>query len=275
MSIIKNVFATDVDGTVIRDNGTPHPETIVAFKKARDKGNIIIVASGRSLTECLPIVELLQNQVDYLVCNNGALIYDWNNHKELFLKSIKPSCFLEEFEFSTKNNIAITMHTNKNSYNWPKLRTPKSILLDNKLINKIKKFILENKDDNKLFNGETVTQLSLHATKEFCLINEPLLRKKYKGINNIFLTNGVFMDINPLNLNKWTGILYIVFKLGISLKNVYTFGDSGNDYEMLKNAKENGFPMENSTEDIKNELPSRIGSNNTNAIAKIVMKVIE
>lgn len=268
------IFATDIDGTLLREDGTPHPETISAFREARKKGHKTVIATGRALCRVSNIIKMLENEIDYLVCNNGSIVYDFNNKKDLYLAPIKPKYFLEEFNFAKKHSVSFTMHTNKNSYGWPQSRHTESTYLDPKLVDQIIAFNNKNKDVDFLFNGEYITQLSTFASEEFCNKHFQAIQIKHKNINSVFLTNGVFLDVNPLNHSKWTGLCIIAKKLNLDNSQIVTFGDSGNDYEMIKNARENGYALANSTKDLVKLIKPRIGNNNSNAIAKIIKTLI-
>ena len=63
--------------------------------------------------------------------------------------------------------------------------------------------------------------------------------------------------------------------LNIDKDNIVTFGDSGNDYEMILNAGKNGYALENSHPDLKEKIKPRIGTNNTNAIGLKIFEYLE
>lgn len=270
---MKMLFATDVDGTILTDNGMPHKETNKAFKYARSKNNHIAIATGRSLSRALPLLKIMPD-VNYLVCNNGALIKDISNNEILFLKYISPKYYLDVFDFAKKNDFLFTMHTNKNTYTYPRIRHENSINIDEELHLKISNFIISNPNSKSLENGEWITQLSLFGDEKLCKKNLPIVEKMFENIKSVFLTNAVFIDINPLNISKWTALTYLADHLEIKYSNIVTFGDSGNDLEMLKNAGKYGFPMKNSTVDLRAILPPKIGDNNSNAIAKKIFEIV-
>ena len=268
---MKMIFATDVDGTILTDKGTPHEETNLAFKYARSKNNNVVIATGRSLSRTKILLEMMPD-VNYLICNNGALIKDIEKNEVILLNHISPKHYLEMFNFAKNNNFSFSMHTNINTYVWPKARYPGSIDLDDDLISQ---YIISNPYSESLESGEFITQLSLFGSEEECNKNLSLIQKMFENMQSVFLTNGNFIDVNPLGISKWTGLEFLATYLNIDVKNIVTFGDSGNDLEMLQNAGENGFPMKNSTADLTAILPTKIGDNNSNAIAKKIIELID
>lgn len=267
------IFATDIDGTVLRDDGTPHPETKKAFKLAREKGHKIVLSTGRSLSRVWDVVNLI-GEIDYLVCNNGALVHDIQSKKDLDLKFISPLLLEEQIKFAKKENIIFTLHTNNQAYNWPDKRYADGIFLNDELIDNFINFIKSNPKTNSLHTGEYITQLSFLAPEDFCDKHFPIMAEKYKDKQQVYLTNSIFLDINPLNTSKWTGLVTLANSIGIKENEIVTFGDSGNDYEMLKNAKENGHVLANAKKDLTIKLKPNIGNNNSDAIAKVVYSKI-
>jgi hypothetical protein len=112
---MKMIFATDVDGTILTDQGVPHAATNIAFKYARSKNHNVVIATGRSLSRTKPLVDMMPD-VNYLICNNGALVKDLKNKKILDLHSISPKHYLAMIDYAKNNNFSFTMHTDKQTY---------------------------------------------------------------------------------------------------------------------------------------------------------------
>lgn len=271
---MKMIFATDVDGTILTDQGIPHTDTNNAFKYAKSKGSYIVIATGRSYSRTQILLAMMPD-VDFFICNNGSLIYDVKNKKIVYITNISPEIYITMIDFAKKENFSLTMHTEKNTYTWPDKKFDKNIVIDNAFEIMMKNHITLNKNSKFIFNGEQITQLSLFGSEEKCILNFPLLKKEFSKKQNVYLTNGVFLDVNPLDTSKWTGLKFLSKLLDIELNNIATFGDSGNDLEMLVNANNYGFPMENSTDDLRKILSPKIGNNNTNAIAKKIIELVD
>ncbi|MGL6124982.1 MAG: HAD family hydrolase, partial [Metamycoplasmataceae bacterium] len=246
---MKMIFATDVDGTILTDQGAPHKETNPAFEHAISKGNYIVIATGRSLSRAKPLLEMMP-AVSYLICNNGSLIQNVKTEEIIYLKSISPKNYIKMIEFAKKHNFLFTMHTNKTTYTYPKVRYVNSVNLDEEFNLKIINFINDNPNSETIVNGEFITQLSLFGDEESCKKHLNTIEKMFENTQNVFLTNAIFIDVNPLNVSKWTSLQYLADHLNVKHENIATFGDSGNDLEMLQKAGEYGFPLKNSTKDL-------------------------
>ena len=75
---------TDMDGTLLNPDKTLSPKNAAAIADFRAKGGRFSIATGRSLEATRPYLELLQPDLP-AVMYNGALIYDWQQQKPLYL----------------------------------------------------------------------------------------------------------------------------------------------------------------------------------------------
>ncbi len=271
----KYIFATDVDGTMLMDNGQVHPETLEAFKKAKDMGHIVVIATGRAITRTIPLLEKMP-YANYFVCNNGAAVYDVDKKEAIILHGVNPQHYPIVKEFAERNNVVFKLHTDKDwigeaEDNEEEIPTKLTKELDEKIRQHIKDF----PDDDKLFNGQTITQLAIYGSADFCAFHYDEFKKMFSHDSSIFLTNSRYLDVNPKDRSKWEGLKELANKLDIPVTNIVTFGDSGNDYEMISGAGENGFALANSHRDLVAKIKPRIGSNNTNAIGVKVLEYIE
>jgi HAD superfamily hydrolase (TIGR01484 family) len=70
------LVATDLDGTVIRSDGTISPRTIDAFRRAEQAGARLVLVTGRPPRAMAEIAEALGNRGGIAICSNGALTFD-------------------------------------------------------------------------------------------------------------------------------------------------------------------------------------------------------
>lgn len=67
------LIALDIDGTLVHDDGFLSPEVVREVKRVRDLGHQIVVATGRSAANAIPVVRELGIESGFLVCSNGAV----------------------------------------------------------------------------------------------------------------------------------------------------------------------------------------------------------
>lgn len=64
----------DVDGTVLRDDGTASDAVVAQLHRLQTAGHQVMLATGRSPSTTIPIVESLGITPRSLVCSNGAIV---------------------------------------------------------------------------------------------------------------------------------------------------------------------------------------------------------
>ncbi|MEH2182032.1 HAD family hydrolase [Nostoc sp.] len=80
-----SVLATDYDGTLATDNHV-NENTLAALSRLRSSGYKLILVTGRQLDELLQVF-LEVDLFDYVVAENGALLYSPATHQEKLLGS--------------------------------------------------------------------------------------------------------------------------------------------------------------------------------------------
>ncbi|MDA8887458.1 HAD family hydrolase, partial [Pontimonas sp.] len=65
------LIALDIDGTVLHEDGHLSDEVLIAVQKARDAGHEVTLATGRSVSMTIPILERLNITPEFVVCSNG------------------------------------------------------------------------------------------------------------------------------------------------------------------------------------------------------------
>ncbi|MCU1499031.1 MAG: HAD-superfamily hydrolase, subfamily [Acidimicrobiales bacterium] len=73
-------IATDLDGTLLRSDGSVSGRTRAAVHAAEEAGLLVIIATGRPPRWIAPIVEQLGDR-GLVVCANGATVYDPARHE--------------------------------------------------------------------------------------------------------------------------------------------------------------------------------------------------
>ena len=67
------LIAIDIDGTLVHDDGYLSPRVVAEVERVRALGHEIIVATGRSAANAIPVVNSVGIKHGYSVCSNGAV----------------------------------------------------------------------------------------------------------------------------------------------------------------------------------------------------------
>jgi Cof subfamily protein (haloacid dehalogenase superfamily) len=81
------LIATDLDGTLLDSDMGLSPENREALERCGAAGICVVIATGRSKTS-VPECVLDLACIDYLVCANGAKIYDAHTGKQIYAKCL-------------------------------------------------------------------------------------------------------------------------------------------------------------------------------------------
>ena len=69
------MIASDIDGTLLRDDGTMTDRTVAALAAAEESGIVVVLCTGRPPRWMKPIAEATGHH-GLAVCANGAIVYD-------------------------------------------------------------------------------------------------------------------------------------------------------------------------------------------------------
>ncbi|AAT27953.1 YcsE-related riboflavin metabolism phosphatase [[Mycoplasma] mobile] len=245
----KKIIAFDIDGTLI-----PYGEKILsekllyAFKTLKQKGFIIILASGRDLIATKNLFDQYDS-FDYFVGGNGSFAYDIQNRKIVYENALNFSeikTLIRKFDLKIEN---IFISNNESVFvdfegiEQNRLKTFLSIwkktdvknIKDLKDLDELDKgnraniFILKNLSDEK---KEQISQYIKNSHFNFEI--------KKETATGLYIQN--------IEQNKYNAILNLAKIENFDVSELITFGDGWNDFEMIKFAKygvaiENGDPV--------------------------------
>ncbi|WP_027121504.1 HAD family hydrolase [Mycoplasma leonicaptivi] len=274
---MNKVFAFDLDGTLLRSDNTIHPYTYEVLSKLKQKGHRLIVATGRGLQKVLPLLkDKTLDLFEYIVCSNGGLAYDVQNQKILYQNTVSADILPIMLEIHEKYDSILAVDTESfNGTVLPNNKIPEWINTKNLMdLNILNLYTKQELIDITYKNKNSITQIALRNNNDIAqeITNE--VKEKVKDFNcEVYLTNGVYTDVNPLNSSKFNGLKYILELLQKTEKDLIAFGDSGNDIDMLVNAS-CGYAMGNATEDAKKQANHVIKDHNTDTIGKTLEQFI-
>ena len=89
MSVPYKIVATDLDGTIVRSDGTISDRTRDALRLAQDSGAAVIFVTGRPPRWMAPIAEAT-GHTGLAVCANGAILYDLGEERIVDEYALQP-----------------------------------------------------------------------------------------------------------------------------------------------------------------------------------------
>lgn len=215
---MKKLLVSDYDQTFYI-NDEDIEKNKIAVNEFIKKGNIFVIATGRSYADFMKKKNQYNIEYDYLIINHGATILD-KKENIIFNEKI-PNEILDSLKFD--------LHIENSERNFCCS-------------------ILESRVD---FEYKNLTKI--HVKYNDLEYSNKILKKleeKYNSFLNSYLVSGNSIEIISKNANKSKAIKLLSKEIEIVQEEIYTIGDSYSDFEMVKDY--NGYAMKESVDGLKN-----------------------
>ncbi|AUB31102.1 Cof-type HAD-IIB family hydrolase [Spiroplasma floricola] len=233
---------SDYDGTInLKHNDYIDSRDLEFIKRWIAKGNKFAIATGRMEHEIKPVLQKAQIPYDYMICNNGAVVYE-KEYGVIANASIPMESRKEIIElFDTLKEKYILGYCLKDKrMSYSKIEEPE--IYTNPFLKKYapseNNFEQGNED---ISNSPDLNLLYFYVPDSKVLQVKEMLNGKIKGCKAVRTHKNV-IEIMREDVSKAYGIKVIQQLKGFDTKDIYTSGDGENDIEMLKYTK-NSFAM--------------------------------
>ncbi|HEY1703187.1 MAG TPA: HAD family hydrolase [Trebonia sp.] len=224
MRNIPKLVATDLDGTIIRSDGTIAARTVAAFGRVQRAGGQFVLVTGRPPRVMTGIAQAFGN-TGTAICANGALAYDMRTDAAEALQAICPDDLAAAAKAlrAAIPGIGIAVeyadgHAADSVYRASNATIDRTI---------------RRVDDDELFARPGAKLLGRHygyTPDELLALAAPLCA----GIVNVSHSNGAgLIEASALGVSKGTALAEIAARHGIGPEDVVAFGDMPNDLPML------------------------------------------
>lgn len=264
------IIATDLDGTLMApDHLTVTPRTKKALLDAHENGIKIAVATGRALN----FTEGVTKQIpfaDYVICSNGASVYDRNAKEFIYTNLISPEITAEAVKLLNTLPVYYNIYMDGGIY-------------------------VQNGSDKYFKNTDLPTVFLEDFASKLIVCDDIEEATKGRGAEliDVFYGNGevrkVIFDFfeskglvltsalagvvsaTAVGADKGTALGGLCKITGITADEAMTFGDASNDATMLRYAYYS-FAMENGDEICKASARFAAPSNAEDGVAQMVEK---
>ncbi len=230
---MKKILVSDYDQTFyINDEDIENNK--MAVKEFRKKGNIFVIATGRSYDDFQRKAKEYDIKYDYLIINHGASIL---NEKEEIL-----------YNFPIKNEII------KNIKKDLLINIPDIIFYTNNIAYRDSNnmyFCCKEKLSRLDFNNNDLTKINIRLISEEKVdeINQ-IITDKYSDVINCYKVSNNIIEIISKEINKSKAIKLLADYYYLDKNEIYTIGDGYSDIQMIKDY--NGFAIKDSVKELKN-----------------------
>jgi Cof subfamily protein (haloacid dehalogenase superfamily) len=263
------LLALDIDGTLLNGKSELTPRTKDAVLRAKHKVEVIL-ATGRRLTNTLPLVKELGLQAP-IVVHNGAVLYDPSSGETLSQRGIDLPLAQEIVDKLDSRGINYIVYTGESGGeqvlaplgSW---QEPENLLTN---------YLGERVDFvERVTLGAPPVRISvIDRTDEVDPFSQEL-NGRYDGmINTLFFgtERNIWrgMEMIPANCNKGAGLAVVVESFGFGAEDVVAIGDNINDLEMIAWAGL-GIAMENGSSQLKAKAKRIAPRHDQDGVAQII-----
>ena len=253
MSLYKvdiRLVALDMDGTVLNSKKELTPRTRQAISRAIEAGIEVVPATGRPLSGIDESFRGIPG-VRYAVTSNGASVYNLLDESRIFSDCFESGHALEILPLLLPYNAVVGVQKDGKAY----VQRAQMEKYRQRVAPELTEYMARTRievDDllaHTKSEGGPVEKFSLYF---FSVRERSRARKLLEKRTDVDVTSSMEqnLEINVPHANKGKALLQLAHILGIPPAGVMAVGDSGNDYEMIRDAGY-GVAMGNAEERVK------------------------
>lgn len=220
------LIALDIDGTVLREDGSLGDDTVTQIGRLRDQGHEIMLATGRSTAMTLPVLDRLGITPEYVVCSNGAITLRRDSSQPIgyareFVETFDPSEVLTTIKGSL-DDAHYAVEDENGLYRFTGY-FPDGALGANSIKVEFDELLTRPATRVVVISPE-------HAIEDFLSIVSTM------GLHRVSYNVGwtAWLDIAPDGVNKSTALERVRELLDVPRSRVIAIGDGRNDVDMLE-----------------------------------------
>lgn len=237
------LFATDLDGTLLKDYQYVEKENQLAMQALYNRGVEIAFATGRSDQDIVDLFEQLKIS-GHRVSQNGSNVI--NDANETIFSQLFSTQTAEMLYERIKDYPAYYFVTTADQILFEQEISIIAELQD--LFNH--RLIHTNQLSDQIQNQLNVVKFMLLGEIEQLLLIQAELNETFKGKVNSVLSAPKCIDVMPAGVNKQVGLTHLIKTLAIKPEEIAVIGDSQNDIEMLKMTP-HSYAMSSADHDVK------------------------
>ena len=271
---VYRMVAIDLDGTLLRKDGTMGERTRLALQAAVRQGIKVVICTGRRFRTTLPILAELQLAVPVIV-HGGQLIKDAGTYETLHHNYLSKDFSLEVVKFLKAHGVTPIVYVDLFAQGI-------DIYLDNERDGHPfhLKYLQLNRshchfvgDVTRVFCPQTIHVGALADRPSLERLNVRIEREFGSSVRHLIMNNtndeGAFLEIMNSDSSKWRALSRLIEMEGLTPEEVICIGDEINDLEMIRHAGL-GVAMGNAIQAVKAVAGYITCSNEEDGVAHVV-----
>ena len=270
---MSSLYITDLDGTLLRDDGTLSPRTVDILKELVSNGAMVTTASARSVASIQDIFKDVKLPLPVIEFN-GAIISDLETGEHLVVNCIARSLVEKLSSTISKHGcspfVSTFAGTEDRLYYSSVTHEGVKWYLNDRLAHNDER--LRFVDDIAESFNDTVICLNVIGRLDVLAALESELRDKFTDLLEIHCLEDTYspgfywLTAHDRNATKDRAIKKLQQMMNLSEREVIVFGDNANDIRMFRSS-DRSIAVSNAIEGLKKHATEVIGSNNDDSVA--------
>lgn len=263
------LIAIDMDGTLLKEDKSVSERTKNAIKAAKDKGVHVVIATGRPIDGVRRYLEELNmlGENDYVLSYNGGLVLKTKSREVISKISLTGSDLHYLHNLSKKLGVNIHAFSEIHGLITPKNSKYTEVEAN---INNIKISI---NDYSEIEDDHSIIKVMMIDEPEVLQKAVDNLPQEVYDKYTVVRSTPYFLEFLNKAVNKGTGVELLAKHLGVKQDEIMTFGDAGNDLDMIVYAGM-GVAMANAFDEVKEAANYITDSNEEDGVAKAIEKFV-
>ncbi|WP_106245423.1 HAD family hydrolase [Allonocardiopsis opalescens] len=266
-SMPPRLVATDLDGTIVRSDGTVSARTLAAFTLVERAGSVFVLVTGRPPRWMREIADSFPD-LGLAICANGALVYDLRSESVVQAHLIEPETVhrvaadlraeLPELAFAVEFADGFQVEAGYHRAYWDGRRLPGECPMVD-------------------------TVLDVHAPAAKLLVQHPAMRAdallarvgEILSEDLVTVTHSSYrglLELSAAGVSKATTLARLCADLGIGHRDVLAFGDMPNDLPMLAWAG-GAYAVANAHPTVLAAVADHTESNDDDGVARVLERL--
>ena len=225
----KMVFS-DLDGTLLYEGIRLSVENAAAIRKAVDKGVDFIICTGRGVFGVERFLQELGliGKKGYVICQNGAALYDLRDMRLVQKKAFSPEKMMPVAKLARELGLEMFYYDDRNFM----VETVTDMVKEYVKMMGTELRVLQEPTD---YDGE-FTKCLVSGRKEVLMELREKIRPYLGEELHTFFSSDIYMEIVRTDVSKGDALEAAAKEAGVALADTIAIGDSENDLSMIERA---------------------------------------
>ncbi len=270
--MIKVVF-TDLDKTLLKDDGTFSETNLKAMKMLKNKNIILVIATGRNILSAKKILTN-EHQFNYLMFSSGAGILNWQTKKIIYENHINEEYTKKAIDVLLKSNTNFMVHDiipENHKFNYWVHNSLPDFKRRIKLYNEFAQPLELSNSPKKA--TQLLAVIKQDEEVKFETIKNELGFLKVIRATSPLDDRSIWLEVFPKNISKGHSAEWFCKQLNINKEETLGIGNDFNDEDLL-DVTHKSFVVANAIESLKQKYIV-VSSNEDDGFADVVNRILE